>query len=594
MPTIVTLPPSNVTNTSATFRFEVTYDGNPNSDGEWEATFAYKPHSSFEWILSEKIFGSGEGTYYMDMTGLSEHTQYDVTSTINNTAGTAPSNNTETFCTDIQLGLPVVSTKAAQNITWSSVKLELLLLDDGNPSDATQADTRFTYWSNEKQKSTDWLATTEGQKSIVSVSGLDPDTVYYFSAQARNSVGQVNGSTLSFKTSPDPNVCPLTFEPNEPNTLLIQNFIKSFQSDPNSPHKNQGFVTYIEGIGLNEKDLNDVTYSDPAYARESKIVSIAIQNTESQLPDDELSRDARPDNAQDALIELSIFSPWPNDPNITSENCLKFWLAKNAFMGKTITIQKVSFDPNITFPIWDVNQIITKNCRQMPLNNLVNQKVNKSYCWLTLSTSREIIDLNYNGIIDINDYQLLLVDMGKEGIFRSDIAGVKGLGLPDGKVDANDEKAFITEYNKRNPANPLPNPYEEISEDFESAIFREPFTSSGDKSWIIDTSTSYGNYCAKSGDIEDNQVSTLEANIDTLSGNVSFYVKVFCEFNYDNLIFYVDNVEAGRWSGNQDWKKVDFQITAGAHNFKWSYMKDSSESTGEDAVWIDNIKFPTF
>jgi hypothetical protein len=595
--TIYTLPPINVTNTSATFQFEVENDGNATGSESWIAAIGYKLHSSSEWIWSENIYGSGEGSYQQDVTGLTPYSQYDVTSRILNSIGLS-FGDIETFWTEFQLGLPAVSTMRAQNITSSSAQLELLLNDDGDPSAGAQVNTRFIFWqSGQPQLMTEWLAVEEGQQSKVTVSGLQSDTIYSFYAQAKNSVGQVNGNTLNFKTFADPNICPSVFDTNEPNTLIIQNHIKVFQNDPNKPHSNQGLFTYVEGIGLNEIDSNDVLYSVPAFAVESKIVSLIFgQSKKGQNPVPyELAKDARPDNAQNALLELSIFSPEPSDPNISSENSLKFWLAKNAFQGKAITIQKISSDPNIIYPVWDVNEIISKNGRKMPLNNLVNQQVNKSYGWLILSTSREIIDINGNGIIEISDYQILLKDVGKTGIFRSDIASLKNKeivpGIPDGKVNSLDVMAFITEYNRRSPANPIPNPYAEVSEDFESGGIQEPFTTSENSPWGIDSNPCSGNYCAKSGNIGDTQTSVLEADIDTMSEKISFCVKVSCEAEYDNLTFYIDDVETGKWSGQKDWQKVDFQTTPGTHNFKWIYKKDFSASEGEDAAWIDEIEF---
>ena len=42
------------------------------------------------------------------------------------------------------------------------------------------------------------------------------------------------------------------------------------------------------------------------------------------------------------------------------------------------------------------------------------------------------------------------------------------------------------------------------------------------------------------------------------------------------MIFYIDGVEAGRWSGERGWEEVNFQTTPGIHNFKWIYKKDYS------------------
>ncbi len=595
MATIYTLPPIADTPTSIIVLFNVTDDGYAGGEEIWTANVGYKLHSSSEWIWLGDIAGFGEGTFQQNISGLTENTPYDVITMITNSAGTAYS-DIVSFQTEFNMELPTVSTMPAKNITHSSSQLELILTDDGNSTDSTQAYTRFTYWkTGGQQKTTDWLSVTEGEKSTVTITGLDPNTVYFFYAQARNSEGQVNGDTLSFKTYPNLNISPVSFDPNEPNTLLIQNFIKVFQNDVNKPYDNQGLFTYVEGIGLDGLDSNDVLYTMPDSVKTSKIISlITQQKLQGQTAGFyELSKDARPDNAKVCMLELGISSIEEEVPDVNSENSLEFWLANNAFKGKTITIQKVSSDPNIIYPVWDVNMIISKNDRIMPLDNLVNQKTNVPYAWFVLSTSRQILDLNEDGIVDLADYDFLHADFGKTGIYRSDIACTKGnvsaIGIPDGKVDATDEIAFITEYNKNNPANPIPNPYKALIEDFESGQIQEPFTTSGDSPWTISVDFYGGNYCARSGNIESNQSSVLQATAMVPTGNISFRVKASSESEFDKLTFYIDGAEKGRWSGELNWEEVTYQVAPGTHTFEWEYKKDASVSGGEDAAWIDDV-----
>ncbi|MBN2589861.1 MAG: hypothetical protein JXA96_08355 [Sedimentisphaerales bacterium] len=615
MATIDTLPPINVSGTNATLQVEILDDGNPEGIESWEVNIGYKPHVSDTWIWLEDIMDAGEGVIQQNVTGLYPNTQYDVMSKISNATGLAYG-DIETFWTDAQLTFPSVSTLPAQNITYQSSELELLLLDDGDSSIVTQADTRFTYWSSDDQmETTTWSSTTEGQKSSLTISGLEPDTNYWFYAEVMSSAGQATGNTLSFKTLPDPNLIPIAFDSNEPDTLLIQNFVKSLQTDPNNPHNNQGIVTYMEKAGnLATLDSNDVLYSNiPGTIKASKIVSL-IPNKKSNGEIKgfyELYKDARPDfiDTNDPndliLLELSIYSTSNPGFDTASENSLKFWLfddtnsvaLNNCFNGKPLTLQQISSDsnePNLIYPLWDIRKIIEKNGRQLPLEQLNNQRPNISYAFFELSTNKELLDINEDNKIDMNDYSLLLENLGKAGIFRSDIASEKGFGLPDGIVDVNDEVTFINEYNKRYPENPIPNPYAGFNEDFESGSIQEPFTSSGDAPWNIDSNPCSGNYCVKSGDISGNQISILQANINTTLQKISFCFKVSCELDYDSLLFYIDDVAAGMWSGQMDWEKVGFEITPGTHNFKWVYTKDESLTQGQDCVWIDNIELTTY
>ena len=44
-------------------------------------------------------------------------------------------------------------------------------------------------------------------------------------------------------------------------------------------------------------------------------------------------------------------------------------------------------------------------------------------------------------------------------------------------------------------------------------------------------------------------------------------------------------------SVNQEWTTQEQFLTAGEHVLEWRYSKDGSVSSGDDAVWIDNVVF---
>lgn len=139
-----------------------------------------------------------------------------------------------------------------------------------------------------------------------------------------------------------------------------------------------------------------------------------------------------------------------------------------------------------------------------------------------------------------------------------------------------------------------------IVEDFESGNFSHfPWdtlaSSSGNAPWIIYTGTNIyeGNYAARSGVISNNQSSVLSMTVQVLSpDSLSFYKKVSSESSYDFLQFYVDNNKLDEWSGEVNWSRSAYYLTAGTHNLKWTYVKDYSVSSGLDAGFIDFILFP--
>jgi len=133
-----------------------------------------------------------------------------------------------------------------------------------------------------------------------------------------------------------------------------------------------------------------------------------------------------------------------------------------------------------------------------------------------------------------------------------------------------------------------------IIEDFESGELGAGWTNDANAPWRIVTENPYeGQYCVKSGGIGNNASSTLILTHDAGSNDtISFYYKVSSEASWDKLFFYIDNQEKNNWSGNVSWTKASYPVSEGRHTYKWSYTKDSSQSSGSDCAWIDFIGLP--
>lgn len=137
----------------------------------------------------------------------------------------------------------------------------------------------------------------------------------------------------------------------------------------------------------------------------------------------------------------------------------------------------------------------------------------------------------------------------------------------------------------------------DVTEDFETGDFSKfDWTLEGNADWYVESSNVYqGAFSAVSGDIDDNQVSTLKVTADILyDGEISFFKKVSTEENWDYLKFYIDGTEIDKWSGEDDWTQVQYSVSSGKHTFEWIYDKDEVVSGGSDQVWIDDIIFPPF
>jgi len=143
---------------------------------------------------------------------------------------------------------------------------------------------------------------------------------------------------------------------------------------------------------------------------------------------------------------------------------------------------------------------------------------------------------------------------------------------------------------------PVNNTAGAIVEDWETgSMTKFDWSVSGNGQWAINFLDKYeGSYSAKSGHITDNQESALQVTMDVIGyDDISFYRKVSSEEGSDFLKFYIDDVAAGQWSGEQPWEYFSYQVNPGVHTFRWTYEKDNFNSQGLDAGWLDYIVFPS-
>jgi hypothetical protein len=149
--------------------------------------------------------------------------------------------------------------------------------------------------------------------------------------------------------------------------------------------------------------------------------------------------------------------------------------------------------------------------------------------------------------------------------------------------------AYLTDYNFVTVVSPA-------IEDFETNTFTQfPWELSGTANWLTTSGAYEGAYCAKSGNVSDNQSSTLEIALDVqFDDDISFMKRVSSESGYDYLQFFIDGQLQEEWSGEEDWTASSFPVIQGAHTFKWTFKKDGYLSEGSDCGWLDNIVLPAF
>jgi len=513
---------------------------------------------------------------------------------------------------------PSLDTESASGVSANSATLKGKIIEDGNPTGSEQCEYRFSYWkSGGTTLSTNWsCCVDDGDSFTFGVSGLQSNTAYSFQAEARNSAGASVGDLESFVTSnvvdPDPNVGPGPVTPGGSNTLIIENWIAGYSNEANG----KWTLTYVDGA-LVGKDAKDGVYAKPSsysFLNKSKIVSVI--NGPGRFDRYELKVDARSlDNTTNANLQLSVENK--NGANIEFATPvaheLRFsfptGLPKETtfFDSMPITIWEV--DPlhrDWTSPVRDVRKIIelnkvanTANTGRLALSQLsgiYNSGIPDSY-WV-VSTNKKLGDIDNSGIVDVNDYIIVQEFQGFSGSTNVDVAGPRGLGLTDGVVDGFDlyyEYGALSpgEASKINPAPTLPQmPY--VIEGFESGALGDDWSKWQWPQWKVVLDRAYaGQYSVRSAAIDDNGSTSLTWKVNECAdGEVSFYKRVSSEKGFDQLVFYIDDKEQGRWSGELGWEKASYPISAGNHNFKWTYSKDSSGVYGEDAAWIDEIKVP--
>jgi len=183
----------------------------------------------------------------------------------------------------------------------------------------------------------------------------------------------------------------------------------------------------------------------------------------------------------------------------------------------------------------------------------------------------------------------LYMGIAETGVYTVEVASSVPMGTPASVTLDLEGLALYTE-NKT-----FTKTIGQIDEDWESGnLTQYAWISGGASPWIVTSGSTYeGSFAARSGAITDSQQSDLSITIDVLSDDsLSFYKRVSSEQDWDFLKFFVNGTELGQWSGEVAWSQERFWLTAGTKTLQWSYIKDYSYLSGEDAAYIDYIVFP--
>lgn len=130
-----------------------------------------------------------------------------------------------------------------------------------------------------------------------------------------------------------------------------------------------------------------------------------------------------------------------------------------------------------------------------------------------------------------------------------------------------------------------------FADGFESGTISASWTTFGAANWSAATAFHHnGGWAASSGNIGDNQISTLQLVVDTPSGGrMSFWHRESTESCCDYLHLIIDGAEIDSWAGVNVWAQEQIALSAGSHEIKWRYEKDMSLDAGTDTVWLDDV-----
>ncbi len=133
-------------------------------------------------------------------------------------------------------------------------------------------------------------------------------------------------------------------------------------------------------------------------------------------------------------------------------------------------------------------------------------------------------------------------------------------------------------------------------DDFESATLTHFNWVLGTNPWVIASDVKHdGNNSARSArNLSNNGESRLSVSwSSTHADSVRFWYKVSSETNYDKFTFTIDGTTRLTESGEVDWTRFSYPVSAGTHTFAFVYKKDVSRSSGSDCVWIDDVVMPS-
>jgi hypothetical protein len=134
-----------------------------------------------------------------------------------------------------------------------------------------------------------------------------------------------------------------------------------------------------------------------------------------------------------------------------------------------------------------------------------------------------------------------------------------------------------------------------IHEGFEDGVYDVTITDGGTLPWTRTSAQKHsGTYSLRSGTISNNQTSDAALLLPAAATSLSFWYRTSSEasgpgFEGDRLLVLVDGVQVLRAQGTVGWTRFTTDVT-GKSAVVFRYAKDNSATSGEDAVYIDDLR----
>ncbi|MGI5288023.1 hypothetical protein ACQEVF_32425 [Nonomuraea polychroma] len=132
----------------------------------------------------------------------------------------------------------------------------------------------------------------------------------------------------------------------------------------------------------------------------------------------------------------------------------------------------------------------------------------------------------------------------------------------------------------------------DVVEDFEDATLNITVTDGGNAAWARSSASAHaGSWSFKSGTITHSQ--TTDAIVDVPAGatTVQFWYRVSSESGFDFFRFLLGGTQQFQASGTVGWTQSAVYDVTAVSTITFRYLKDVSDTAGEDAAYVDDIVF---